>query len=76
MQPKIFFAHHKSIGIILPKTIFDVFRAISMKIHRNREKSLPPHVWVMKKCSTRRTTTSGGGDFLKMNIKRAEVAIF
>ena len=38
MQPKKIFAHHKSISIILPKTIFDAFRAISMKIYQNHEK--------------------------------------
>ena len=38
MQPKSFFAHHKSIGIVLPKTIFDTFKAISMKIHQNHKK--------------------------------------
>ena len=34
----IFFAHFKSIDVILPNTIFDAFRAISTKIHENHEK--------------------------------------
>jgi len=38
MHSKIFFAHIKSIDVILPRTTFDGFRAIFMKIHENHEK--------------------------------------